>query len=145
LTAVFERYGESVVALEQVPRERVSKYGVVDGKPLDDSLMLVKNLVEKPAPEDAPSDLVIASRYVLTPDIFGLLAEVKPGKNGEIQLTDALRAQALRHAIYGLKVAGERFDAGDKLGFLKTNIMYALDRPDMRGKLEAFIRELMEN
>ena len=144
LTDTFERHGESVVALEEVPRERVSRYGVIDGSPVcgEEGLMLVRDLVEKPAPEDAPSNLVIASRYVLTPDIFDLLDNVKPGKNGEIQLTDALKMQAKSHAIYGLKVAGKRFDAGNKLDFVKTNILYALERPDLREKLSAFIVEL---
>jgi len=144
LADVFERRGTSVVALEEVPRERVSKYGVADGSPLDDDagVMLVHDLVEKPAPEDAPSNLVIASRYILTPDIFDKLALVPPGKNGEIQLTDALRAQARERPIHGLKVAATRHDAGDKLGFLKTNVIYALERPDLRDKMAEFIRGL---
>ncbi|MCL1909513.1 MAG: UTP--glucose-1-phosphate uridylyltransferase GalU [Kiritimatiellaeota bacterium] len=144
LMDVFDRYRESVVALEQVPRERVSRYGVIDGSPVDEAVMLVRDLVEKPAPEDAPSNLVIASRYILTPEIFEHLDKVKPGKNGEIQLTDALKMQVTKRAIYGVKVAGKRFDAGNKLDFVKTNILYALERPDLREKLTAFILELAE-
>lgn len=144
LLNIFDRYQESVVALEQVPRERVSRYGVIDGSPVTDDVMLIKDLVEKPAPEDAPSNLVIASRYVLTPEIFDHLAAVKPGKNGEIQLTDALKMQVLHRAMYGLKVAGRRHDAGNKLDFIKTNITYALERPDLHDKLASFIIETAE-
>jgi UTP-glucose-1-phosphate uridylyltransferase len=142
LLEVFDRYRESVVALERVPKERVSRYGVVDGTMMDDSVVLIKDLVEKPAPEDAPSDLVIASRYILTPEIFDHLAEVKPGKNGEIQLTDALKMQVKQRAIYGHKFFGKRFDAGNKLDFVKTNIIYALERPDLHDKLASFIVDL---
>lgn len=144
LLNVFDRYQECVVALEQVPKERVSRYGVIDGSPVTDDVMLIKDLVEKPAPEDAPSDLVIASRYVLTPEIFDHLATVKPGKNGEIQLTDALKMQVSHRAMYGLKVAGRRHDAGNKLDFIKTNITYALERPDLHDKLASFIIETAE-
>lgn len=144
LLEVFDRYQESVVALEQVPKERVSRYGVIDGSPVTDQVMLIKDLVEKPTPEEAPSDLVIASRYVLTSEIFGHLANVKPGKNGEIQLTDALKMQVSQRAMYGLKVAGRRHDAGNKLDFIKTNITYALERPDLHDKLASFIIETAE-
>lgn len=139
LINVFDRYQESVVALEEVPRERVSRYGVIDGSPVVDNVMLVRDLVEKPAPEDAPSNLVIASRYILTPEIFGHLDNVKPGKNGEIQLTDALRAQVANRAIYGTIVDGKRYDAGNKLDFIKTNITYALQRDDLHDPLADFI------
>lgn len=144
LLNVFDRYQESVVALEQVPRERVSRYGVIDGSAVTDDVMLIKNLVEKPTPEEAPSNLVIASRYVLTPEIFDHLANVKPGKNGEIQLTDAMKMQVAHRAIYGLKVAGRRHDAGNKLDFIKTNITYALEHPDLHDKLATFIIETAE-
>jgi len=146
LMDVFARHNRSVVALEEAPRELVSRYGVIDGVPADGdgAVMLVRDLVEKPAPEDAPSNLVIASRYVLTPDIFDKLARVPPGRNGEIQLTDALREQARERDIRGLVVAGKRFDAGNKLDFIKTNVVYALERPDLRDKLSAFIIGLAE-
>lgn len=144
LLNVFDRYQESVVALEAVPKERVSRYGVIDGSAVTDDVMLITDLVEKPAPEDAPSNLVIASRYVLTPEIFDHLANVKPGKNGEIQLTDALKMQVTHRAMYGLKVAGRRHDAGNKLDFIKTNITYALERPDLHDKLASFIIETAE-
>lgn len=141
----YERTGTSVVALEEVPLERVSRYGVIQGEPVDGPLWSVTDLIEKPAPEEAPSRLVIASRYVLTPDIFADLHAVKPGKGGEIQLTDALRAQARRAPIHGCKVSAIRHDAGNALGFLKTNILYALERDDLRDPLAAFLRETVRS
>ncbi|MDD4059762.1 MAG: UTP--glucose-1-phosphate uridylyltransferase GalU [Kiritimatiellae bacterium] len=141
LLDVFDRYQESVVALEAVPQDRVSRYGIVDGTAVTDDVVLIRDLVEKPAPEEAPSNLAIASRYVLTPEIFDHLAQVRPGKNGEIQLTDAMRMQVAARAMYGLKFAGRRHDAGNKLDFIKTNILYALERPDLHDKLAAFILE----
>lgn len=144
LLDVFDHYQESVVALEEVPDERVSRYGVVDGTRVTDDVLLIRDLVEKPALEDAPSNLVIASRYVLTPEIFDHLLAVKPGKNGEIQLTDAMRLHVAKRAIYGLKFAGRRHDAGNKLDFIKTNITYALERPDLHVDLAAFIIETAE-
>ena len=139
LLDVFDRFGESIVALEEVPREKVSRYGIVSGSVVEDGVMLVGDFVEKPKPEEAPSNLAIASRYVFTPEIFGHLSKVKPGKNGEIQLTDAMKTQLSGRAMYGLKVAGRRHDAGNKLDFIKTNVTYALDRPDLHDKLAEFI------
>ena len=139
LLEVYDRYGESVVALEEVPPEKVSRYGVVDGSPIDGRTYLVRDMVEKPSPEEAPSNLAVASRYVLTPDIFAHLDAVKPGKNGEIQLTDALRRQVRHRAIYGCRVDSVRHDAGNKLGFLTTNVLYALGRDDLREPFGDFI------
>jgi UTP--glucose-1-phosphate uridylyltransferase len=144
LLDVYDRYHETVVALEEVPMERVSRYGVINGTPVTDDVMLIRDLVEKPKPEEAPSNLVIASRYILTPEVFSHLDNVKPGKNGEIQITDALRAQAAQRAMYGLKFCGKRFDAGNKIDFLKTNITYALEREDLREPLAKFIIETAE-
>lgn len=141
LLSVFERYQESVVALEQVPMERVSRYGVIDGHRIEEDVYLVKDFVEKPSPAEAPSNLVIAGRYVLTPEIFTHLKQVKPGKNDEIQITDAMRLQVRERAMYGLQFKGRRHDAGNKLDFLKTNITFALARDDLRDDLAAFIKE----
>lgn len=144
LLDVFDRYHKTVVALEEVSMDRVSRYGVIDGSPVTDNVMLIRDLVEKPKPEVAPSNLVIASRYILTPEVFSYLDNVKPGKNGEIQITDALRAQAAQRAMYGVKFCGKRFDAGNKIDFLKTNITYALEREDLREPLAKFIIETAE-
>ena len=128
--------------LEEVDRSRVSRYGVIDGKEIEDGLFLIRDLIEKPEIDEAPSNLVIASRYVLTPDIFQHLSSTKPGKGGEIQLTDAMRALVADKAMYGLRFKGKRYDIGNKLGFLKTNIEFALQRDDIASELREFIREL---
>jgi len=144
LMDVFERYREPVVALEQVERDKVSRYGVIDGKPVTDGLYLVKDFVEKPSPEDAPSTLVIAGRYIFTPEIFEFIDRTKPGKNGEIQLTDAMHMMVATRAMYGLHFEGKRYDIGNKIDFLKTNIELGLKRPDMAEELTAFIKGLAE-
>lgn len=142
LMEVYERYREPVVALEQVERDKVSRYGVIDGKPVTDGLYLIDDFIEKPSPEDAPSTLVIAGRYIFTPEIFDFIDRTTPGKNGEIQLTDAMHLMVANHAMYGLRFEGKRYDIGNKLDFLKTNIELALKRPDMAEELTAFIKGL---
>lgn len=142
LMEVFERYQESVVAVEEVERAKVSRYGVIKGTCVRDALYLVEDFVEKPAPQDAPSNLVIASRYILTPDIFGFLEKTKRGKNNEIQLTDALRMQVKARAAYALKFEGTRYDVGNKLDFIKTNVIFGLKHKDMSKDLKAFIRQM---
>jgi len=142
LMEVYDRYQDSVVALEEVSWDRVSRYGVMDGSALDDAVMKVKDFVEKPNTEDAPSNLVIASRYVFTPDIFDCLARTKRGKNNEIQLTDAMHMLLDTRAMYGLKFQGHRYDAGNKLDYLKTNIAFALKHPDLRADVIAHIKSL---
>ncbi len=142
LMEVFDRYQESVVAVEAVERSKVSRYGVISGRPVSDSLYLVDDFVEKPTVEEAPSNLVIASRYILTPDIFGFLEKTKRGKNNEIQLTDALRMLVKNRAAYALKFKGTRYDVGNKLDFIKTNLIFGLKHKDMQKELKAFIRSL---
>lgn len=145
LIDVYNRYEELVVALEEVPNERVSRYGVIDGREIASGIYLVEDLVEKPSPAEAPSNLVIASRYILPPEIFRALENTAPGKGGEIQLTDAMRILLADRAMYGYRFKGRRHDLGDKLEFLKTSILYALKRKDMRDPLLAWLRELMQN
>lgn len=146
LMSVFERYRESVVALEEVPKSKVGRYGVIDGRRVTDTegLFMIRDFVEKPKPEEAPSNLAIAGRYVFTPEIFDHLDRIKPGKNGEIQLTDAMRRLVKERAMYGLRFKGKRYDIGNKLDFVKTNIIYALKRPDMAPELRAFLRDLLK-
>lgn len=140
LIDVFERFGGCVVAVEEVPKERVSRYGVISGKQLDDRTYRVTDLVEKPTPEEAPSNLAIASRYILTPDIFGFIDRVPPGKGGEIQITDALRQRTVaQQAMHGYRVAARRHDVGNTLDFIKTNIHYALAREDLADAMGKFI------
>jgi UTP--glucose-1-phosphate uridylyltransferase len=142
LMEVFDRYQESVVAVEAVERSKVSRYGVISGRAVSDSLYLVDDFVEKPSVEEAPSNLVIASRYILTPDIFGFLEKTKRGKNNEIQLTDALRMLVKNRAAYALKFKGTRYDVGNKLDFIKTNLIFGLKHKDMQKELKSFIRTL---
>ena len=142
LMDVFDRYQESVVAVEAVERAKVSRYGVIKGRRVNSGLYLVEDFVEKPAPAEAPSNLVIASRYVLTPDIFGFLDKTGRGKNNEIQLTDAMRAMVKARAMYALRFEGTRYDIGNKLDFIKTNLIFGLKQPDMANQLRAFVRGL---
>ena len=139
LLDVFRKYGTSVVALEEVSLDCVSRYGVVTPEAIDTRVCRVLDLVEKPAPEKAPSNLAIASRYVLTPDIFECLDQIKPGKGGEIQITDALRLQAHRKPIHGCRIDARRLDIGNTLGFIKANILLGLERSDLRRDLAAFL------
>ena len=146
LMQVYERYRESVVALEEVPKSKVGRYGVIDGKRVGDAkdLFMIRDFVEKPKPEEAPSNLAIAGRYVFTADIFDHLDRQKPGKNGEIQLTDAMRRLVKERAMYGLRFRGTRYDIGNKLDFVKTNVVYALKRPEMAADLRTFLREQLK-
>lgn len=142
LIDAYETCKTCVVAVEEVSPERVSKYGVISGHKLGDGpVWEVGDLVEKPAPEEAPSNLAIASRYVLTPDIFAALHDVRPGKGGEIQLTDALKLLAHASPIHARVIDAIRHDVGNHMGFIKTNIIYGLLRPDLRDTLAAFIKE----
>jgi UTP--glucose-1-phosphate uridylyltransferase len=143
LLAAFERVGDPVLAVEQLPREQLSLYGVIRGKELGDGVYLVEDLVEKPAPGAAPSDLAIIGRYVLTPDIFPILAETPPDHRGEIQLTDALRRLRERRPLYAVRFTGRRFDTGDKLGFLRATVEMALARPDLGEALRAYLRTVV--
>jgi UTP--glucose-1-phosphate uridylyltransferase len=142
LIELYDRYQESVVALETVDRAKVESYGIIAGQPIADGLYLIENLIEKPKPADAPSNLAIAARYVLSPDIFDYIARTPPGKNGEIQLTDAMRLMLQDRAMYGLVFEGTRFDIGNKLDFLKTNVMFGLDHPEVGDDFRAFLKDL---
>ncbi len=139
---VYERYQCSVVAVERIPRERISGYGVIAGRPIEERIYRLDDVVEKPAPEEAPSDLAIVGRYILTPEIFDALAKVKPGKGGEIQLTDALRRLLKHQVIYAYEFQGIRYDAGTTLGFLKAAVEFALRRPDIGEEFRTYLRSL---
>jgi len=139
LLDVFERHGGPVLALEQVPMENISAYGCVKANMLSEGVYQVTDLVEKPKREDAPSDLAIIGRYVLTPGIFPILESQEPGKGGEIQLTDAIRKLSGGEKIYGCRFDGTRYDCGDKLGFLKATVDMALKRKELGKQLEAYL------
>jgi UTP--glucose-1-phosphate uridylyltransferase len=146
LLDVFEHYGHPVVAVERVPRERIQQYGVIAGRPVGGPnaarVYEIDDLVEKPRPDEAPSDLAIIGRYVLTPDLFGILAETAPDRRGEIQLTDGLRRLRQRRPMYAVEFEGKRYDTGDKLGFLKATVEFALARPDLADELRAYLKSL---
>ncbi|MDP2892892.1 MAG: sugar phosphate nucleotidyltransferase, partial [Sulfurimonas sp.] len=125
MVKLYEKYQCSIVAVEEVPLEDTNKYGVVAGEFIADDLMRVTHMVEKPEPKDAPSNLAIIGRYILTPDIFDILKETKPGKGGEIQITDALLEQAKQGKVIAYKFNGKRFDCGSVDGFVEaTNYFY---------------------
>ena len=142
LLDVFERYGHPVLAIERVPRHRIQQYGVIAGRNVGGNVWQIEDLVEKPLPQDAPSDLAIIGRYVLTPDIFPILAETAADKRGEIQLTDALRTLCKRRPMYAVEFEGKRYDTGDKLGFLKATVEFALARPDLADEFRAYLRSI---
>ena len=142
LIEAFEALGGPVIAVAPAPREKLSAYGVIDGVPLGDRRYRVLDLVEKPAPGEAPSDLAVIGRYILTPEIFDFLRATPPDGRGEIQLTDGLRALAKVQTLYGLEFEGKRYDAGNVLGFLEATVEFALKRPDLREPFRAYLRGL---
>ncbi len=142
LSEIFERFGESVVALEEVDPSIVSRYGVIGGKKVEEDLYLINQLVEKPSVKEAPSNLVFAGRYIFRPEIFDCIDRTPPGINNEIQLTDSMKLLQEKQELYGYRFTGRRFDIGNKLDFLKTNILLGLQREDMNGSLKEFLIEL---
>lgn len=147
LVDVYEARSASVIALMEVPPDQISAYGVVDAEPVKDfgsgdTLFKIRNMVEKPKAADAPSNLAIIGRYVLAPEIFASIESIEPGSGGEIQLTDALKHMLRDRPVYGLKFEGKRFDAGDKLGFLKANTEFALARPDLGPAYREYLKTL---
>jgi len=143
LLNVFEAKGESVLALRKVPRPDVRRYGIIQGPRISDRTYEVQSMIEKPEPKDAPSELAIVGRYILHQDIFSYLEKVKPGKGGEIQLTDGIAELARRRKVYGYEFTGEHFDVGDKLGVVRANVAYALKRPDLRDPLMKYLAKVM--
>lgn len=145
LMDVHEQHGGCVIAAMRVPPEQTKLYGVFDlreGLDVDARTHRVSDLVEKPKPEDAPSDLAVIGRYVLTPDIFAALERTQPGSGGEIQLTDGLRALRDREPIYAYEFEGTRYDTGDPVGYLTTSLAFALRRPDLAPGIKAYLKTL---
>lgn len=134
----------SVVAVERVPAERISAYGVVGATPVADRLYQANAFVEKPRPEDAPSDLGVVGRYVFTPRIMELLRHTRPGAKGEIQLTDAIAALLREEAVYACQFVGERFDTGNPLGLMEASLAYGLRRPDTSARVRQMMERLLE-
>ncbi len=144
LIDVYERYGGSVLSLVPLPPEVVPTYGIASIAELGNDALKITHLVEKPALEEAPSNLGVYGRYILTPDIFALLEQTPPGKGGEIQVTDAIEMQAKAGHCYGVRFTGERYDTGTPLGLLTTSISFALKRPDIAPGLRDYMRQVLE-
>ena len=139
----FETLNNSIVCIEAVDRQATASYGILDADPPVDGITRIRGLVEKPAPEIAPSNLAIIGRYILTPEIFSILDNKETGAGGEIQITDAMARLLQTQSIYGFQYEGMRFDCGTKVGFQMANLSFAMDRPDMRDKLGTFIKKLI--
>jgi UTP--glucose-1-phosphate uridylyltransferase len=147
LVEVYEATGKGVIAVEQVPREKTGLYGIVDVEPVNDSrwgkkLTNISDLVEKPSPAEAPSTLAITGRYLLPPEIFDCLERTKPGRGGEIQLTDGMRLLAQEHGLLAYEYQGKTYDAGDKLGFLKATVEIGLENPEFGAEFREYLRTL---
>jgi len=144
LIEVYEVYKTTILGVQEVPKEDVSKYGIINGKYIENNLYIVKDLMEKPSIEAAPSNIAILGRYIITPSIFDILEKIKPGKYGEIQLTDALRELSKLEAMYAYNFEGRRYDLGDKHGFLEATVEYALRRDDLREDFLKYLTEIVE-
>ncbi|MDQ1235828.1 UTP--glucose-1-phosphate uridylyltransferase [Paenibacillus sp. SORGH_AS306] len=140
---VYEEYESSIVGVKEVDWNAVSRYGIVDSLPISDRLYQAKGLVEKPAREDAPSNLAIMGRYILTPEIFNILGNQQVGVGGEIQLTDAISQLALKEKILAYQFEGLRHDVGEKSGFVQTTIHYALKHPELREETLSYLRTIL--
>ncbi len=144
LVTLYEEMHAPVILLEEVEPRKVSLYGVIDGQEIRPGVYRIRDFVEKPRREEAPSRLAIAGRYLLTPDVFDFIPPTPPGNGSEIQLTEALRALVRTRPMYGLKLEGKRCDIGNKEGFIRTNIEFALKRSDMAEDLREFIKQLAQ-
>ena len=144
LVELYEEFQEPIVLVEEVEPKKVGLYGIIDGDEIRPGVYRIRDFVEKPTPDQAPSNLAIAGRYLLTADIFDHIEQTRPDHGGEIQLTDALRALVRQRPMYGLKLDGKRCDIGNKEGFIRTNIQFALKRDDMVDDLRQFIKQLAE-
>jgi UTP--glucose-1-phosphate uridylyltransferase len=143
LAHLYQQVRVPIIAVEEVPHDKVSRYGVIQGEEVERGLFRLNRLVEKPSPAEAPSNLAIAGRYILTPRIFGYLESTTPGKSGEIQLTDALNSMAEHELVYAWKIEGRRYDIGNRLDYLKTTVEFALKRRDLAGPFRKFLEEIL--
>jgi len=139
---VYARYPATILAIQKVPKAQTQHYGIIDAKRIEDGVYLVNDLVEKPSPREAPSNLAIIGRYILTPEIFGALEQTRPGKGGEIQLTDGLRLLMRKQPIYAYEFDGVRHDAGDKLGFLKATVEFGLKNVEFGTEFRNYLKKL---
>jgi len=139
---IYKRYPFTILAIQKVPKSQTHHYGIINAKKIEDGVYLVKDLVEKPSPDEAPSNLAIIGRYILTPEVFGALERTQPGKGGEIQLTDGLKLLMAKQPIYAYEFQGVRHDAGDKLGFLKATVEFGLKNKEFGGEFKSYLQKL---
>jgi UTP--glucose-1-phosphate uridylyltransferase len=140
----YDRYRASIIGVQNVPDDQVSRYGIIDGNPMEERFYSVNNLVEKPKQEDAPSNLAIMGRYILNPRIFDILGEQEPGAGGEIQLTDAIAKLNQYEAVYAYDFEGTRYDVGEKMGFIQTTIEFALQRDELKYDLLNYLSTVLD-
>jgi UTP--glucose-1-phosphate uridylyltransferase len=144
MLAVHERYGRSVVALKELPRQEISAFGCVEPEPVEESLVRLRHIVEKPDADAAPSNLAVMGRYIFTPEIFDALARVKPSRGGEIQLTDAMALLLEDQEIFGFVFDTPRYDIGQKLDYLRATVELAIGREDLGPAFRAFLADLVQ-
>ncbi len=144
LIDIYGQYKQSVVAVQEVPREKVSRYGIVDGEKISDGLWRVREMIEKPDPEKSPSNLAFAARYILTPGIFDALEATKPGKHNEIQLTDAMTILLQRESIHASLIRGVRYDIGNKMDYLKAIVQYGIRRKEFSHEFREYLQSVVK-
>jgi UTP--glucose-1-phosphate uridylyltransferase len=142
MMTVYKRYPATILAIQKVPKAQTQHYGIINAKKIEDGVYLVNDMVEKPVPDEAPSNLAIIGRYILTPGIFTALEHTKPGKGGEIQLTDGLRLLMGKQPIYAYEFKGTRHDAGDKLGFLKATVEFGIKNEEFGAEFRSYLQKL---
>jgi UTP--glucose-1-phosphate uridylyltransferase len=147
LINVYERYNSPVLALERVPEEEVSNYGIALAKPIpdDERVLKINDLIEKPEINEFPSNYAVIGRYILVPEIFEILRETKPGRGGEIQLTDALRTLCSRRLVLGVEIEGKRYDCGSKIGYLKATVDFALQHPEFKVEMKEHLKQICKD
>lgn len=144
LIDAYDEYKTTVLGVQEVAKEDTNKYGILDVKHIEDRIYKVKDMIEKPSIDEAPSNIAILGRYIITPEIFSILENQEPGKGGEIQLTDALQTLGQREAIYAYNFEGRRYDVGDKIGFLEATIDFALKRDNIRDDLLNYMKSVID-
>ncbi len=145
LVDMYNQYRQTIIAVEEVPEEKVGRYGIIGGRQISDTIWQIEELVEKPTQKESPSNLAIAGRYVLNPEIYNSLEQTKVGKGNEIQLTDALQILLQRENVFAYKIEGKRYDIGNKLDYLKTIVEYGLKRKEFSKDFRIFLNELLTN
>ena len=142
---VYNKYSASILGIEEVPRDKIQSYGVIKAEKVEDGVYRVIDLIEKPKPKEAPSNLAIIGRYILTPEIFEVLERTRFGKLGELQLTDALKGLLSLQQVYGYEIHGNRYDAGDKLGFLKATVEFGIKNQEVGRDFRNYLKRLKVN